>query len=258
MITVLLAMSAALLAPSRASSPAPSAFLEAGWEDASALADYNPKDYAGSMYWVTRENVYALAYWNDGFTGDGVDVAVIDTGVVPVPGLDEPGKLIHGPDLSFESQSTDLRHLDTYGHGTHMAGIIAGRDGNLDEIFDGDERFNGMAPGARIVSLKVGDYQGSVDVSQVIAAIDWVVEHKNDNGLNIRVLNLSFGTDSIQDYEVDPLAFAVERAWRAGIVVVVAAGNDGNATPLRNPATSPYIIAVGASVPSDSDGADAL
>ena len=71
-----------------------------------------------------------------------------------------------------------------------------------------------MAPDARIVSVKVGVADGSVDVSQVIAAIDWVVQHRNDNGLNIRVLNLSYGTDSTQPYTVDPLAFAVEQAWK--------------------------------------------
>ncbi len=88
---------------------------------------------------------------------------------------------------------------------------------------------------------------GAVDVSQVIAAIDWVVQHRNDHGLNIRVLNLSFGTDGTQQYTLDPLAYAVQMAWDSGIVVVVAAGNDGNAAALRNPAFNPYVIAVGAS-----------
>ncbi len=103
-----------------------------------------------------------------------------------------------------------------------------------------------MAPDARIVNVKVGDAHGAVDVTQVIAAIDWVIEHRNDNGMNIRVINLAYGTDGTQAYEVDPLSLAVERAWHAGIVVVVAAGNDGNAAALRNPATNPYVIAVGA------------
>jgi serine protease AprX len=96
----------------------------------------------------------------------------------------------------------------------------------------------------------VADAHGATDVSQVIAAIDWVVQNKNGNGLNIRVLNLAFGTDSTQSYVLDPLAFAVEKAWKAGIVVVVAAGNDGNNKGLRNPATDPYVIAVGALDPN--------
>jgi serine protease AprX len=95
------------------------------------------------------------------------------------------------------------------------------------------------------VNIKVGTHDGAVDVSQVIAGIDWVVEHQYDRGMNIRVLNLAYGTDSLQPYEVDPLAQAVEKAWKAGIVVVVAAGNDGNDAPLRNPAYDPYVIAVG-------------
>jgi serine protease AprX len=120
-----------------------------------------------------------------------------------------------------------------------LAGIIAGRD-------NADSKFSGMAPGARIVSLKVADSQGAVDVSQVIAAIDWVVLHRFDNGMNIRVITLAYGTDGLQPYEIDPLSYAVEQAWNAGIVVVVAAGNDGNASPLRNPAVDPFVIAVGA------------
>jgi serine protease AprX len=78
----------------------------------------------------------------------------------------------------------------------------------------------------------------------VIASIDWVVQHRNDPGMNVRVLNLSFGTESVQSYLLDPLAHAVESAWRNGIVVVVAAGNSGAA--LTDPAIDPYVITVGA------------
>jgi len=79
----------------------------------------------------------------------------------------------------------------------------------------------------------------ATDVSQVIAAIDWVVAHRADAGLNIRVLNLSFGTDSVQSAALDPLSFAVEHAWNKGIVVVVAAGNDGfPANNMTMPATN--------------------
>jgi serine protease AprX len=81
----------------------------------------------------------------------------------------------------------------------------------------------------------------------VIAGINWVVQHRNDTGLNIRVLNLSFGTDSVQPADIDPLAYAVEVAWNAGIVVVAAGGNDGDVPgPLADPAYSPAVIAVGA------------
>ncbi len=182
-------------------------------------------------------------------TGAGIGVALIDSGVAPVKGLNNVGQIIYGPDLSFESQSANLRNLDTYGHGTHMAGIIAGNDPTS------GSGLHGMAPEAKIISLKVATADGATDVSQVIAAIDWVVAHRNDPGLNIRVLNLSFGTDSVQSAALDPLSFAVEQAWTKGIVAVVAAGNDGfTAANLTMPAANPKVIAVGA---ADSMGTDA-
>jgi serine protease AprX len=192
----------------------------------------------------------ATTFWKNGYSGQGVDVALLDSGVLPVEGLMTANKLVIGPDLSFESQQASLRHLDTFGHGTHMAGIIAGRDqGTGPGTYATDNsRFLGMAPGSRVVSLKVADAQGNTDVSQVLAAIDWVVSHSKDNGLNIRVLNLSFGTDSTQDYRLDPLAHAAEVAWNKGIVVVVSAGNGGDSdrTGLANPAYDPTVLAVGA------------
>ena len=90
----------------------------------------------------------------------------------------------------------------------------------------------------------------------MIAAIDWVVEHRHDNGLNIRVLNLSLGLPGVTSNVGDPLSAAVERAWDAGIVVVAAAGNRGNdASGIDSPAVSPAVIAVGAHESYDSSGA---
>jgi serine protease AprX len=212
----------------------------------------------GSMQRVTHEMTGASAMWDAGYTGAGVDVALIDSGVVPVDGLKSAGKVVNGPDLSFEGRVCDnsgcrpspVATLDTYGHGTHMAGIIAGRDsaapGTVDSASSGN--FVGVAPDARIVSIKVADAQGRTDVSQAIAAIDWVIRNKNANGLNIRVLNMSFGTDGVQSYQLDPLAYAAEQAWHKGIVVVVSAGNSGyGSAKLNNPAYDPYLIAVGGS-----------
>jgi serine protease AprX len=204
---------------------------------------YDPSADPYSMQNVTAGDG-TQSWWNAGYTGKGVDVAVIDTGVAPVAGLNGPGKVINGPDLSLESQNPSTANLDTNGHGTFMAGVIAGNDGQ-------PGGYRGAAPDARIVSLKVGVADGGTDVSQVIAAIDWVVQHRNDNGMNIRVLNLSYGTNSSQSYTVDPLAYAVEQAWKAGIVVVAAAGNSGyqlgaSAQGLADPAYDPQILAVGA------------
>ena len=215
-----------------------------------AAATYDPSADMDSMLNTTAYSG-AQAYWQAGFTGKGVDVALIDTGVTPVEGLAGPGKVVNGPDLSFESQSKSLRYLDTNGHGTFMAGLIAGQDSNVTDAY-GKVKTSclGMAPDARIVNINLGSADGAVDVSQVIAAIDWVVEHKNDNGMNIRVLTLAYGTNSGQDHQEDPLAFAVERAWNAGIFVVAAAGNEGyvgDGASMANPAKDPFVLAVGAS-----------
>jgi hypothetical protein len=200
----------------------------------------------GSLYTIANESTGAAAMWDAGYTGQGVDVAVIDSGTVPVDGFSAPGKLVYGPDLSFEA-GTPAENLDSYGHGTHMAGIIAGRDDAATGSPAGDSsNFIGMAPDARIVSIKVADAQGHTDVSQAIAAIDWVTEHGDEDGLNVRVLNMSFGTDGVQSYLLDPLAYAAEQAWHKGIVVVVAVGNEGFGTgKVNNPAYDPYLIAVG-------------
>jgi serine protease AprX len=216
---------------------------------------YDVANDFGSLYNVARV-LRADAVYDMGYTGRGVDVALVDSGVTPVQGLTS-GNVVNGPDLSFESQSESLRHLDTFGHGTHMASIINGRDVRQTPAGYANDttHYNGVAPDARLVSVKVADHSGATDVSQVIAAIDWVVAHKNDNGLNIRVLNLSFGTNSTQSPQIDPLCFAVENAWRRGIVVVAAGGNDGNnGVGLANPAQDPYVIAVGADDPMNTIG----
>jgi serine protease AprX len=200
----------------------------------------------GSLYNVS-EVVGAHDAYRKGLTGKGVGVALIDTGVAAVPGLTS-GNVVNGPDLSFDSQIPGLAHVDGFGHGTHLASIIAGRDaaGAPSSYLDAT-RFDGIAPDASLVNVKVGATDGAVDVTQVIAGIDWVVEHASDPGLNIRVINLAYGTDSTQAASVDPLAYAVENAWRHGIVVVAAGGNDGETQKtLADPAYDPHVIAVGA------------
>ena len=204
-------------------------------------------DSAGTMERTVRA-IGADDAWDDHATGAGIDVALIDSGVAPVDGLAAAGKVVNGPDLSFDLQAGAAPYVDGFGHGTHIAGIIAGRDNAIPPGHKPEDRdFAGVAPDARIVSIKVAGASGQTDVSQVIAAIDWVVQNRTSGNLNIRVLNLSFGTDGTQDYRVDPLAHAVEVAWRNGIVVVVAAGNAGEGRPgLVDPAYDPYVIAVAA------------
>jgi serine protease AprX len=176
--------------------------------------------------------------WREGVTGAGVNVAVLDTGVY-AQHPDLQGRVVHCEDFSHEARG-QARCADTFGHGTFMAGLIAG-DGT-----SSNGKYMGAAPDAGLVSVKVAGYDGEADVSNVLAGIQWVVAHRSD--YDIRVLNLSLGTDSAQDYRLSPLDFAVEKAWKAGIVVVVSAGNTGpNASTVMKPGDDPFVITVGAS-----------
>ncbi|HKT01127.1 MAG TPA: S8 family serine peptidase [Rugosimonospora sp.] len=169
-------------------------------------------------------------------TGAGVGIALIDTGVAPVDGL-PASQVVNGPDLSFESQAPALRYLDTYGHGTHMAGIMVGNGTYTGNV--------GLAPKAKLTSIKVGAASGAVDITQIIAALDWVVQHRNDDpAYPIRVVNLAYGTGGEPSHYTDPVMAAVEQAWKAGIVVVAAAGN-GPHTKMSDPAIDPFVLSVG-------------
>ncbi len=198
----------------------------------------------GSMYRVVGQ-IGARALWQRGIDGSGVNVAVIDTGVAPVAALSP--NVVALVDLSAEAGIDEARFIDTFGHGTHMAGIIAGTTAGADpaQAAAHPEWFMGVAPRAGIVSVKVADNTGAVDISQVIAGVDWVTDHAAE--LNIKVLNLSYSSGSTLPYGTDPLAFAVERAWRSGVVVVVAAGNDGRQERhLSSPAIDPWVLSVAA------------
>jgi serine protease AprX len=166
----------------------------------------------------------------EGIDGRGVTVAMIDTGVAHVQDLGE--RVVARVDFTPAGDGDDA-----YGHGTHLAGVIAGNGASS------GGKWRGVAPGANLVSVKVAGPDGSTDVSVVIAALQWVVTHRAEYG--IKVLNLSFGTDSQQPYVVDPLNAAVERAWAAGITVVVSSGNRGPGT-VNKPGDDPYVITVGA------------
>jgi serine protease AprX len=178
------------------------------------------------------------------YTGAGVSVALLDTGVSQVPDLGN--RVLARVDFTPEHDG-----YDRYGHGTHMAGIIAG-DGTAS-----GGAWKGSAPGANLVSVKVAGADGSTDVSVVLAGLEWIVDHRAQ--YNIRVLNLSFGTDSTQPYGVDPLDYAVERVWFSGILVVVSAGNRGPGSgTLNKPGDDPYVLTVGAAdlkntIPSSDD-----
>ncbi len=172
--------------------------------------------------------------WSAGNQGAGVGVAVIDTGTSPMP--DFTGRLVHGPDLSGEGSI-----IDTFGHGTVMAGLVAGSGA----ASSNNGGYTGIAPKAHVVSVKVAGRNGVADVSTVLQAMHWVSAYKDQ--YNIRVVNLSWGTSSVQSPTLDPLNYAVERLWKQGIVVVVAAGNSGpNPTTIMKPGDDPVVLTVGA------------
>ncbi len=181
--------------------------------------------------------VRATKSWSEGITGRGVTVGLLDTGVYNHPDL--AGRVVCGADLTAEA-ATEAKCQDTFGHGTFMAGLIAG-DGT-----SSNGKYKGAAPEARIVSVKAAGFDGSTDISTILAGIQWFAAHKDTYG--IRVLNLSLGSDSAQDYRLSPLNYAVERAWDAGIAVVVSAGNSGpGSQTIMKPADDPFVITVGSS-----------
>jgi serine protease AprX len=206
----------------------------------------------GAMYHVV-DQVGARSLWNQGFTGDGVNVAVIDTGIAPVESLSGPGKVVAAVDFSDDAADPASAFVDKNGHGTFVAGVIAGSEPSADPALAAEhpEWFLGVAPDAGIVSVKVDDGIEGVDQADVISGINWVVEHADS--LDVGVINLSYSSASPLGYESDPLTAALERAWNAGIVVTVAAGNEGaNAGGLVAPANDPFVIAVaGADVTND-------
>lgn len=157
------------------------------------------------------------------YDGDDIGVAVIDSGVNTVDDLKDASghsRIVYNESFIPKDDGTN----DDYGHGTHVAGIIAG---NGKHSTGGKYTYTvrGIAPGANIVNLRVLDDHGSGTDSAVIAAIQRAIQLKAT--CNIRVINLSLGRNIPSSYTSDPQCQAVQQTWSAGIVVVVAAGNGG-------------------------------
>jgi serine protease AprX len=188
----------------------------------------------------------ALSY---GWNGTGIGVAIIDSGIFTGKDLQTASvsRIVYSQSFVPKVTST----VDQYGHGTHVAGIVAG-NGAASTGVPYFKTFRGVAPGANLINLRVLDANGAGTDSTVIAAINAAIQLKSK--YNIRVINLSLGRPVWESYSLDPLCQAVEKAWNAGIVVVVAAGNqgrnqtlgtDGYAT-ITAPANDPLVITVGA------------
>ena len=166
-------------------------------------------------------------------TGQGVTVAVLDTGIDKLP--DFSGRLVGGVDLT----SGNDPYQDSYGHGTFVAGLIAG-DGT-----SSNGRYHGEAPGAKLVSIKVAGPDGTSHLGTLIQGLQWAVDNKST--YNIKVLNISLGYQDDKSTVNNPLDQAVEAVWNAGITVVASAGNAGpfNGTIL-SPGDDPLVITAGA------------
>jgi serine protease AprX len=178
--------------------------------------------------------------WNGSghFKGQGVGVAVVDSGVARHSDLSDSGSDSESRVIgkgNFSSNPTVLD--DANGHGSHVAGVIAGNGAQSDGAHIG------VAPEADLVDVQVADDQGMSSMSDVILGLQWILEHKAE--YNIRVINLSLNSTVAESYHTNPLNAAVEILWFNGIVVVVSAGNNGTAT-LYPPANDPFVIVVGA------------
>jgi serine protease AprX len=184
------------------------------------------------------------------FTGAGIGVAVIDSGLTSwhddLARVDAGRAVVGQRVVGFaDFTSTTSGVADSYGHGTHVAGIVAGSG------HDSDGEYAGVAPGAHLLVLKVLDGQGRGYVSDVIRALDFAVTSRAR--FNLRVINLSIGAPVLESYESDPLTLAARRAVEAGMVVVAAAGNFGRNFDdeiqyggITAPGNAPWVLTVGA------------
>src|ERR1035437_5997635 len=199
------------------------------------------------------ESVNAPAAWAQGLDGTGIGVAVIDSGIGMSPDLMK-GAVAYRQNFANSltyNAFTSTVATDPYGHGTHVAGILAGTGKNSTGWND-FYTFKGIASHVNLIDLRVLDQNGQGTDSQVIAAIQTAI--RLQSRYNIQVINLSLGRPVWESYTLDPLCQAVEQAWQAGIVVVVAAGNQGRDNSLgtngyatiQAPGSDPYVITVGA------------
>ena len=183
----------------------------------------------------------------EGVTGDGVGIAVIDTGSWDHKAIMrdtlKQDRVVAYYDATTNTVGGPM--TDGNGHGSHIASVIASSlpTRGLDGEYTGS--YNGIAPDADLIIVKAFDENGEGSYMNVIRGIGFVIENRDRH--NIRVLNLSFGGEPISHYWQDPLNLAVMSAWEAGIVVVVSAGNTGpDPMTIGVPGNVPYVVTVGA------------
>jgi serine protease AprX len=195
-----------------------------------------------------EENVAASTY---AFDGTGVGVAIIDSGVAAHPDLNNANgvsRVVYSQ--SFVSGNTSA--VDQFGHGTHVAGLVGGNGASSGSTSGYATTYTGMAPNVNLINLRVLDVNGNGTDSGVIGAIEEAISLQST--YNIRVINMSLGRQVFESYTLDPVDQAVEAAWKAGIVVVAAAGNEGRFAATDGfgtilvPGNDPSVITVGATM----------
>lgn len=184
--------------------------------------------------------------WNTGNEGQGVGIAVVDTGIYPHPDLITPENRITGFKDFVNGRANPY---DDNGHGTHCAGDAAGNG------FQSNGKYKGPAPKANLIGVKVLNKTGSGAISKIIAGIQWCIDNKDR--YSIKVISMSLGGTAAQSAGDDPLCQAVKKAWETSIVVCAAAGNEGPSTgTISTPGIEPKIITVGALDDKNTTGID--
>lgn len=192
-------------------------------------ATVRPAGVAVSSVPRFAEQLQAPTVWSAGYTGAGIGVAILDSGIAPHADL---------PGVIAVSAGSLPDGIDRTGHGTHVAGIVGARSHRTS--------FSGVAPGSQLISVKVLDDTGAGRVSDLLSGLEWV--QANRERYNIRVVNLSLQSTVADSYQGNPINHAVQALWHSGIVVVAAAGNAGASSQAvsRPPANDPLVITVGA------------
>ncbi len=199
----------------------------------------------------------ATTAWNYGFTGRGIGVAVVDSGVTPKTdflatsySLTRTSRLVanvtFANTISAYTSRVNTTTSDIFGHGTHIAGIIGSNGASSGGTF------KGVAPDVNLINLRVADFNGRAFESDMVDALQWIYDHRKE--YNIRVVNVSMNSATAQSYHTSPLDAALEILWFNGVVVIVSAGNNGGVATMGTvpgvlypPANDPFVITVGAS-----------